>query len=554
MARNSISRKICTGHQRLLHKVYSFAYHLKNESEDPTRLEQFKAAAHNGKLTDIFSALRTQPLNFENIVEYNIERGRLINLREFQNLDTGDMISPLQKLDDFLTNTKSLVLIDYVVTQTHADTLSDYLIAWSQDNVLHNNQSTVLVFTSNVNLFNETLRRLSYTIEIVPSSFAERKDLGEPIVAELVKAWKTKHGTTLKLKVTDEVLQASNGLTLHQFKTALIHAAAIDHDIVPRRFTEAKTNLLKTIGLQYIEPAIDFSFVGGYELLKQYIRNRICLPLKSPDKAAHYGISSPKGIVLFGYPGCGKSLLAEAIAKEVGLPMVAFGAQDIMRGIVGEAEARTKQIINTAENLAPIVLNIEEIDSLLPARSRVSMTDSGVGRRLTNQMLEWLGRRKRRSFIVGSTNFLQDMDPAGLRPGRIDEIILVLPPDLEARLQILQIHCSKVRKLPLGDINFEELGKKTFGWTGAELEKMCIGAAHVAMEEDKGTVTMDHFHKAMKDIEINITERKNTIRTMIQQMKATEGSVSQSFLQEQLQKFEQQEGDKDRVRGLIENL
>jgi len=112
-----------------------------------------------------------------------------------------------------------------------------------------------------------------------------------------------------------------------------------------------------------------------------------------------------------------ESYITEAIAYEIGLPMVKLSPADLFRGIVGESETRVKQLTKLIESLAPCVVNIEEVDQIALARGSVLMTDSGVNRRITNMLLDWLGQRDRRSFIIGSTNFLRDMDPAFVRAG-----------------------------------------------------------------------------------------------------------------------------------------
>lgn len=183
------------------------------------------------------------------------------------------------------------------------------------------------------------------------------------------------------------------------------------------------------------------------------------------------------------------------------------------------------------------------------------ITDSGVSRRITNMLLEWLGDRKRRSFIVGATNFLDNMDSAFIRAGRVDEIILVLPPDNKARKEILRIHSTVMRKIPMPknpEALFEELAEKTVMWTGAELEKLCLDAARIAMEQKAKIVGKDQFEEAWKGFDVNTEERTGNIDKMVTTMKKTE-NVSRAFLDNALKAFRENEPNTD-VTGKIESM
>lgn len=180
------------------------------------------------------------------------------------------------------------------------------------------------------------------------------------------------------------------------------------------------------------------------------------------------------------------------------------------------------------------------------------MTDSGVSRRITNMLLDWLGQRNRKSLLVGCTN-LMPLDPAFIRAGRVDEVCLVLPPDLEARKEILEVHTSKARKVPIKDVDLIDIAKQTFTWTGAELEKLVLDAARLAMERNDKYVTTDHFNEVIKAVEINVAERKESIQRMVGTMKKLE-NVNRTFLQEALKEFAKAEKDESRIKGMLEAL
>jgi len=255
---------------------------------------------------------------------------------------------------------------------------------------------------------------------------------------------------------------------------------------------------------------------------------------------------------MYGFPGCGKTWFAKALAKEVGLPLLKISPADFLRGVVGETEARTRQIINLLESLAPAIVFVDEYDQIALRRDRQFVGDSGVSRRLQNALLDWLGDEGRKTFIIGATNFI-DLDPAFIRSGRIDKTILVLPPDREARKQILHVHTDIIRKVPLIDVDFDELSSSTFMFTGAELEALVLSASSLAMDEASEKVTMNHFRNASSYIEVNPSERMKRIQGMIEAVKRLE-TVDRQFVEDAVRAFVKSEKDQARVKGFLEGL
>ncbi len=233
------------------------------------------------------------------------------------------------------------------------------------------------------------------------------------------------------------------------------------------------------------------------------------------------------------------TFFAKALAKEIGLPLLKIDPSTFLRGIVGETEARVKQITNLIESFAPVIVFIDEIDQIAMARGRVMSTDSGVSRRLTNMLLDWLGDRDRKSIVIGATNFISDLDPAFIRPGRIDEIIPILLPDKEARKEILRIHTTVLRHMPIKDVDFDDLAEKTYGWTGAEIEKLVVEAGFTALSE--GTDVMHkHFLTALKTIEVNVEERERRLSEMLSEVNKLE-NINKAFLNELISQYRSRE-------------
>lgn len=437
-------------------------------------------------------------------------------------------MEPTSDASELLTSQTSLLLISYAFLKEHVEVLSEALFDWSQAQELYRKGSTVVVFCSDAGLFNETLRRMCYAITVPPSLEVERRNLMKKLIKDLVAV------ANLKLEPSEEIVQVSAGLDLHSFETAFLESVSRYGELRTAPFTEHKKNILRNYGLEFVEPKISFEQVGGYVKLKQYVNNRIILPLKNPEIANHYGIGLPRGIIFYGLAGTGKTYFAEAMAKELGIAMVRLSPNDFFRGIVGESESRVRQITRIIEALSPIMVFMDEVDQIAMARDKSANTDSGVTRRVTNMLLEWLGQRTRQSFLIGATNFLEDIDSAFIRAGRIDEICLIPPPDFEARKEILEVHTQRVRKIPLAKtVDLNAIAKMTSWWTGAELEKLALDSARLAMEERAERVEMKHFEATIKSVEINAMERQQKLERMIAVLKKLE-NVNMHFLNETL--------------------
>jgi len=214
-------------------------------------------------------------------------------------------------------------------------------------------------------------------------------------------------------------------------------------------------------------PAIDFSDVGGMEDIKEEIRLKIIHPMQHPELYEAYGKTIGGGVLLYGPPGCGKTLLARATAGQVQAGFLAVGISDILDMWMGNSEKNLHRIFEMARDEAPCVLFFDEVDAL--GASRADMKRSG-GRHLINQFLAELDGVQYDNeglLILAATNTPWNMDAAFRRPGRFDRILFVPPPDEAARAAILRIH---LKDKPVGEVNLAKVAKKTKGFTGADLK------------------------------------------------------------------------------------
>jgi len=262
-------------------------------------------------------------------------------------------------------------------------------------------------------------------------------------------------------------------------------------------------------------PRVTYEDIGGLHEEIRKIREMVELPLKYPELFERLGVEAPKGVLLYGPPGTGKTLLAKAVANETNAAFFSISGPEIMSKYYGESEERLREIFRQAEENAPSIIFIDEIDAIAPKREEVT---GEVEKRVVSQLLALMDGLKSRGrvVVIGATNRPNAIDPALRRPGRFDREIEIGVPNKQGRLEILQIH---TRNMPLAeDVDLEKLASITHGFVGADLAALCKEAAMRALrrilpeidfEKDtipaevlnKITVTMDDFMEALKDVE-----------------------------------------------------
>ena len=262
-------------------------------------------------------------------------------------------------------------------------------------------------------------------------------------------------------------------------------------------------------------PRISYEDIGGLQEEIRKIREMVELPLKYPELFERLGVEAPKGVLLYGPPGTGKTLLAKAVANETNAAFFSISGPEIMSKFYGESEERLREIFRQAEENAPSIIFIDEIDAIAPKREEVT---GEVEKRVVSQLLALMDGLKPRGrvVVIGATNRPNAIDPALRRPGRFDREIEIGVPNKQGRLEIMQIH---TRGMPLAeDVNLEKIASVTHGFVGADLEALCKEAAMRALRRilpqidfekeiipaeilNKITVTMNDFMEALKDVE-----------------------------------------------------
>jgi len=253
-------------------------------------------------------------------------------------------------------------------------------------------------------------------------------------------------------------------------------------------------------------PTVHWDDIGDLEDAKQELRESVEWPLKNPDVFKRMGINPPRGILLFGPPGCGKTLLARAVATESEANFISIKGPEVFSKWVGESERAIREVFRKARMSAPAIIFFDEIDALVPRRG-IGYSDSGVTERVISQLLTEIDgiETLQEVIVLAATNRPDILDPAIMRPGRLDRMIYVPEPNEEGRFQIFKIH---TKDMPLAkDVDLRKLAQLTKGYSGADIESICREAAIIALRRDINSkeVTFADFEKALKRIGPSIT-------------------------------------------------
>jgi transitional endoplasmic reticulum ATPase len=230
-------------------------------------------------------------------------------------------------------------------------------------------------------------------------------------------------------------------------------------------------------------PTITWDDIGGLEGTKRELRELVQYPVEHPELFEKFGMSPSKGVLFYGPPGCGKTLLAKAVANECQANFISVKGPELLTMWFGESEANVREIFDKARQAAPCVLFFDELDSMCRARGSSVGDAGGAGDRVMNQLLTEMDgmSAKKTVFIIGATNRPDILDPAMMRPGRLDQLLYIPMPDLESRSCILT---AVLRKSPLSrDVELRYLAEHTDKFSGADLAEICQRAAKYAIRE-----------------------------------------------------------------------
>jgi SpoVK/Ycf46/Vps4 family AAA+-type ATPase len=400
----------------------------------------------------------------------------LVDTKEGRVTTCPDPLDALQLLDGMFaaTNPQHVVLLRDL--QLHLDQTDPMLVRRLKDTlrVAKTNGHALILLGCRLKLPPE----LEHEITHVDFSLPDPARLGV-VLDGILKSAKLKNVNEV---VREAALQSALGLTTTEaenaFALSVVETKGIDHKIVARE----KARTLKKNGLvEVVEATTSLDDIGGLGLLKEWLTRRAGA---FSESAKSYGLPAPKGLLIVGIPGTGKSLTAKATAGAFGLPLLRLDMGRVFGGIVGQSEANLRSVIQTAEAIAPCVLWIDEIEKGFSGSQSSGSTDGGTSSRVFGSFLSWMQEKTKAVFVVATANDVSKLPPEFLRKGRFDEMFFVDLPDALERAQIWDIVIARHGRRPT-DYDTVVLARACEQFTGAEIEAVFIDAMHEAYAEGR---------------------------------------------------------------------
>lgn len=296
----------------------------------------------------------------------------------------------------------------------------------------------------------------------------------------------------------EQLLKAALGLTVKEaenvFAKTLVNDGKLTGDDVQCVFSEKQQIIRKSGLLEYYDPVEDFRQVGGLEALREWLTKRT---EAFTDRAQQFGLPAPKGVLLVGVQGCGKSLCAKAVSKLWKLPLLRFDMGRMFGSLVGSSEQNIRRAIQVAESVAPTVLWADEIDKAFSGSSSSGSTDGGTTARVMSTFLTWLSEKSSSVFVVATANDISNLPPELLRKGRFDEIFFVDLPSEPERRDIFRIHIER-RNRDASRFDLDALSASSNGFSGAEIEQAVISALYDVFYE-QAELSTDALLQAVRE-------------------------------------------------------
>ena len=338
----------------------------------------------------------------------------------------------------------------------------------------------------------------------------EFRDLLASIVEDISKAQHVE--VALSREETTHLLKHLSGLTLMEAEKILTKAIIEDGALTAEdieHVIEAKRRVVEREGLLEYYPA-DKSMANIADLvtLKGWLAKRRAV-VKEPERAEQFGLTFPRGILLLGVPGCGKSLSAKAVAAEWALPLLKLDPSNLYNKFVGESESNFKRAMRAAERMSPVVLWIDELEKAFASGGE----DGGVSQRILGSFLSWMQERRGDVFVVATANDIQSLPPEFLRKGRFDEIFFVDLPEREIREEIFQIHLDS-RGHDSRGFDLVTLAAQTEGFSGSEIEEVVVSALYTAFSNETAldTAAISKEIEATRPLSVTMAEKIQAMR------------------------------------------
>lgn len=293
---------------------------------------------------------------------------------------------------------------------------------------------------------------------------------------------------SIEPELREKAIDAASGLTTIEAENAFALSVAESRGINPEIVAREKAQAVKKNGLlELVETKESLDSIGGLDVLKEWLLKR---RNAFGQKAIQYGLPTPKGLLIIGIPGTGKSLTAKATAKVFGVPLLKLDAGRIFAGLVGQSESNLRSVIQTAEAISPCCLWIDELEKGFSGTKSSNSTDGGTSSRVFGSFISWMSEKKSPVFVVATANDVSQLPPEMLRKGRFDELMFVDLPNQTEREAIWGIQIRKYGRKP-SDFDLVQLGRETEGLTGSEIESVFADSLFLAFDQDREPSDLD---------------------------------------------------------------
>lgn len=357
---------------------------------------------------------------------------------------------------------------------------------------------------------------LEKDVTVVDFGLPDEREIGE-MIDKAIEAVKDNPQVESRLspEEREKLVKSASGLTLDEIESVLARSLVSKKHFDLDTFLEEKKQIVRKSGLLEYYPAEEqISDVGGMELLKEWLGKRT---ESFSDKARKFGIPAPKGVLLLGVQGCGKSLIAKAIAAHWKLPLLKMDVGRIFGSLVGQSEENIRKAIKIAESVAPCILWADELEKGFAGVSGSGVSDGGTTMRVFATFLTWMQEKTKPVFIVATANDVSALPPEMLRKGRFDEIFFIDLPDAAEREQIFAIHLAKRKRDPK-KYDLKALARASKGFSGAEIEQAVIGALYSAFDAGRDLTQEDLMAETQAAVPLSVMmeEEIDELRTWAQ--------------------------------------
>jgi len=348
-------------------------------------------------------------------------------------------------------------------------------------------------------------------VEYLELPLPDRARLRQIVDEMLVRVGKTHTiGRKLDAAGIDAVVANLRGLTEEESERAVSQALVTRYALCPETVTDildAKKAMLKRTGmLDFVDTSDSMAGIGGLENLKNWLGLRRGA---WEDKAREFGLEPPKGVIILGVQGCGKSLCARAIAGEWKLPLVKFDTAAIFDKYIGETEKRIQKVFKVAEGLAPCVLWIDELEKVFAGTGADSASvDAGVSSRMLGSFLGWMQDREAPVFVAATSNNVNALPPELIRKGRFDELFFVDLPNQAERKQILSIQLVR-RKKSVSDFDIDQIAQAANGYSGAEIDAAVQTAMYASFSFKQAMTTQTLLDALSQTVPLSATRAED---------------------------------------------